>query len=314
MPSVVKSSDASVAVALHPLPLLNISNFYTRAVASATEFAGALLGTQDGRQVSIDTSFEFKIDDGVIDKELVTRRLAQFSQVMPELHFVGWFYVSKDHTAPTDQVAHLQKQLMEFDEAPLVLLIQPGSDSHNQLPLHVYEPIIDSGEETKYREATVVIETGEAERVAVEDLVRETSQHAASERVRQHLVSQQAAVQIFSGRVKTVLDYVKGVNAGSIVPDQRLLRSLRSILSQLSASSNNELKDSLQESQALTAAFLATVTQGTQLTASLKAQGLLLDRPAKKSLRRRRGEARDFLPQRAKKWDGDTDEDFEILG
>ncbi|AOW04702.1 hypothetical protein B0I72DRAFT_134858 [Yarrowia lipolytica] len=311
MPSVVKSSDASVAVALHPLPLLNISNFYTRAVATSTEFAGALLGTQDGRQVSIDTSFEFKIEDGVIDKELVTRRLAQFQQVMPELHFVGWFYVSKDHTSPTDEVTHLQKQLMEFDEAPLVLLIQPGSDSQ-QLPLHVYEPIIDSGE-TKYREATVVIETGEAERVAVEDLVRETSQHAASERVRQHLVSQHAAVKIFNGRVKTVLDYVKGVNEGSIVPDQRLLRSLRSILSQLSASSNSELKDSLQESQALTAAFLATVFQGTQLTASLKAQGLLMDRPAKKSLRRRRGEARDFMPQRAKKWDGDTDDDFEIL-
>lgn len=309
MPSVIKSSDDSLAVALHPLPLLNISNFYTRAVATSTDFAGALLGTQDGRQVSIDTSFEFKIEDGEIDRELVTRRLGQFNQVMPELHFVGWFYVSKEHTTPTDEVVKLQKQLLEFDEAPLVLLIQPGSDSQ-QLPLHIYEPVIDTGD-AKYREATVVIETGEAERVAVEDLVRETSQHAASERVRQHLVSQHAAVKIFNGRVKTVLDYVKAVNAGEIVPDQRLLRSLRSILSQLSASSNSQLKDNLQESQALTAAFLATVSQGTQLTVSLKGQGLLMDRPVKKSLRRRRGEVRDF--PRSKKWDVDTDEDFDII-
>lgn len=225
---------------------------------------------------------------------------------------MGWFFVSKEHTEPTEEIVKYQKQLLEFDEAPLLLLIQPGS-SNQQLPVHVYEPINEGGD-VKYREATVVIETGEAERVAVEDLVRESNAHAAGERLRQHLVSQHAAVKILNGRVQTVLDYIKGVNEGTVKPDHRILRSLRSILSQLGGSSGSKDEATLQEAHALTAALLATVSQGAQLTVDLKSKGFLLDAPVKKSRRRGglpdRG-ARESHFMASKKWDIDTDEDMD---
>lgn len=54
-----KSSDSGLQIALHPLPMLEISDFITRASQRGLSGAivGALLGQQNGRDVTIEHSF-----------------------------------------------------------------------------------------------------------------------------------------------------------------------------------------------------------------------------------------------------------------
>lgn len=55
-----KSSDSGLQVALHPLVLLTISDYITRHTLRNQEGAvvGALLGQQNGREITIEHAFE----------------------------------------------------------------------------------------------------------------------------------------------------------------------------------------------------------------------------------------------------------------
>jgi COP9 signalosome complex subunit 6 len=57
--STQKSSDSSLQVALHPLPILEISDYITRSYLRGHSGAivGALLGQQNGREITIEHSF-----------------------------------------------------------------------------------------------------------------------------------------------------------------------------------------------------------------------------------------------------------------
>lgn len=58
--STQKSSDSGLQVALHPLVLLTISDYITRHTLRQQKgpVVGALLGQQNGREVSIEHAFE----------------------------------------------------------------------------------------------------------------------------------------------------------------------------------------------------------------------------------------------------------------
>jgi hypothetical protein len=60
--SAQKSSDSGLQVALHPLPLLEISDYITRGYQRGFKGAvvGALLGQQNGREITIEQSFTCK--------------------------------------------------------------------------------------------------------------------------------------------------------------------------------------------------------------------------------------------------------------
>jgi COP9 signalosome complex subunit 6 len=60
--SAQKSGDSSLQIALHPLPVLEISDYITRSYMRGYKGAivGALLGQQNGRDVTIEFSFTCK--------------------------------------------------------------------------------------------------------------------------------------------------------------------------------------------------------------------------------------------------------------
>lgn len=79
----VKSSDSGFHVLLHPLVLLNISDHITRhgVRQQAGPIVGALLGQQQGRNISLEHVFECKLDshgeDVVLDLSWFDTRLKQ---------------------------------------------------------------------------------------------------------------------------------------------------------------------------------------------------------------------------------------------
>jgi COP9 signalosome complex subunit 6 len=58
--STQKSSDSGLQIALHPLVLLTISDYITRHTLRAQKgpVVGALLGQQNGREITIEHAFE----------------------------------------------------------------------------------------------------------------------------------------------------------------------------------------------------------------------------------------------------------------
>ena len=172
---------------------------------------GALLGTQNGRDVEIVNSFELAIeDDGVtVDQGfLVTRKeqcwlhlAVRFAtnnntilldkQVFPSLEFIGWYTVAERptarHIALHEQVCYSRAQqdprlmpckFTPYSSTPLLLIMQPStlyaaaSDVSGQsLPLKAFEPTIeirDRKSRSVFIEAPFSVETGEAERIAVD--------------------------------------------------------------------------------------------------------------------------------------------------
>jgi COP9 signalosome complex subunit 6 len=85
--STQKSTDSSTHVALHPLPILEISDYITRASLRGQDgpIIGALLGQQTGREatvITIEHSFSCRVtknEDGLKTMDLVwfKDRLAQ---------------------------------------------------------------------------------------------------------------------------------------------------------------------------------------------------------------------------------------------
>ena len=82
--SIQKPSDSGLQVVLHPLPILEISDYIARAYQRGLRGAvvGALLGQQNGREVTIEHSFSCKSDkndDGnyELDEEWFKERLEQ---------------------------------------------------------------------------------------------------------------------------------------------------------------------------------------------------------------------------------------------
>ena len=78
-----KSSDSGFHILLHPLVLLNISDHITRhGVREQTgPIVGALLGQQQGRNISLEQVFECKLvsqgEDVILDQEWFDTRLKQ---------------------------------------------------------------------------------------------------------------------------------------------------------------------------------------------------------------------------------------------
>jgi len=69
--STQKSSDTSLQVALHPLVLLTISDYITRHTLRQQKgtIVGALLGEQNGREITIEHAFDCLLvekEDGII--------------------------------------------------------------------------------------------------------------------------------------------------------------------------------------------------------------------------------------------------------
>jgi COP9 signalosome complex subunit 6 len=82
--STQKASDSSLQVVLHPLPILEISDFIVRGYQRGFQGAvvGALLGQQHGRDITIEHSFSCKADknnDGLyeLDLQWFNKRLEQ---------------------------------------------------------------------------------------------------------------------------------------------------------------------------------------------------------------------------------------------
>ncbi|KAH9947711.1 COP9 signalosome subunit 6 [Amylocystis lapponica] len=282
------SSTAALSLSLHPLPILNISEHLTRLklqTGSSIPFVlGALLGTQNGREVEIVNTFELAVEDdsATVDHDFLLTRKDQYKQVFPSLEFIGWYTVA---TRPNAKHIALNDQFMPYSSTPLLLLMQPStvfaasSDLTAQsLPLKAYEPtteIRDRKSRTVFVEAPFTVETGEAERIAVDWTARGGEGGTSLE---SHLQSQRAAVKMLHDRIVLLVKYVMDVLAGQATKDHATLRSLSALIASLPASDHKGFReefDTEYEDVQLTA-YLSALTQSASILNDLVDKHIVL--------------------------------------
>ncbi|KAL7421218.1 hypothetical protein Q5752_004103 [Cryptotrichosporon argae] len=241
-PFVVSSGPTSgLDISLHPLAILNISEHHTRSrLTDGVIPIGALLGSQAGRDVSIANSFELAlVPDGDIagrkvDAEFLETRREQFSQVFPTLSVVGWYSVGAEPSAEDAAVHEQFTATLETATAPLFLLFHPSIPRGAQnLPISIYEAApehADGAGATKFVALKYGIETGEAERIAVDGVARGDG---GDNGLVGTLTAQRNAIKMLYDRVSVLAQYVGAVLEKKAQPDHAVLRQISALVATL---------------------------------------------------------------------------------
>ena len=204
--STTKTSDTGLRGLLHPLVLLTISDYITRHTLrrQTQPIVGALLGQQNGREVSIEHAYEVKIvpdpntSELKLDEKWFGDRLQQYKDVhkAPALDLVGW-WTTCPTSGPTAPMLSVHREIMRgYNESALLLAFHPtkiieGKTVGGKLPLTIYESVYESGKsgesetkaemqidgeegnlEFRFRELGYEVVTGEAEMISVDFVAR----------------------------------------------------------------------------------------------------------------------------------------------
>ncbi|PCG92381.1 JAB1/Mov34/MPN/PAD-1 [Penicillium occitanis (nom. inval.)] len=227
-----RPSDSGLHVALHPLVLLTISDYATRHAArqQTGPIVGAILGQQQGRQITLEHAFDCHTITNpdnkiVLDSSWFASRVQQFRDVhkVPPLDIVGWFTLTPE-SGPSPAILPIHSQIIqEYNESAVLLAFHPSqiasdSGSGAKLPLTVYESVFEgenvadarsaaqTGDDRqalhiRFRELPYSIETGEAEMISVDFVARgagnamaieETSKPAPKARVTKASVAEES--------------------------------------------------------------------------------------------------------------------------
>ncbi|KAF9905898.1 COP9 signalosome complex subunit 6 [Linnemannia zychae] len=269
-------NNSGLLIAIHPLTLLNISDHFTRTVIQQASpgpvhVIGALLGIQSGREVEIFNSYELQFaiqSDGsirILEEYFITKQ-EQFRQVFPSYDFLGWYTVGRK---PSMIDIDVLQQLMTYNESPLFLQLDPNEvpTPARSLPITVYESIVDivDGQpQPMFIKASYKVETGEAERIAVDHVAHAATHQEGESSLVNHLSGQQNAIKMLDTRIKLLHEYLQDSVNGKVPKDHDLERQISSLCNRLPTISGQAFQEEFmtEYNDVLLTSYLATVTKG----------------------------------------------------
>ncbi|KAJ3098425.1 COP9 signalosome complex subunit 6 [Phlyctochytrium planicorne] len=232
---------------------------------------GAVIGTQNGRDIEIFNSYELPFttsgNDVTIDKNYFLSKQEQFRQVFPKYDMLGWYTVG---VKPTKSDVHVHQQFLDINESPLFLQLNPLIVAASKdLPIHMYESVIDivAGQpQMKFVESSFTIETGEAERIAVDHVAHLTNaENAAESTLINHLGTQRNAIKMLQTRIKVLSEYISDVEKGVLPRDHTILREISSLRDRLPTMTGSDFQREFQIdfNDVLLTTYLTSITKGT---------------------------------------------------
>ncbi|KAI9336530.1 maintenance of mitochondrial structure and function-domain-containing protein [Obelidium mucronatum] len=280
----VRESTSGFIVTLHPLVILNLSDHFTRmrmqsqdkgsssSSAGPKTIFGAIIGTQSGREIEIFNSYElpytFSNEKGfVINNEYFLTKQEKFREVFPKYDLLGWYSVGAQ---PTEADLAVHKQILEHNESPLFIQLNPIINPvAKELPLAVYESVVDldnGGNVLKFAKSKYKIETGEAERIALDHVARVSN--AETDRgssLVANLTGQRNAIKMLHARVQILRAYVRDVDNGILPRDHELLRQISAVCQRLPTMNSLEYRQEFLSdyNDILLGTYLASITKGT---------------------------------------------------
>ncbi|OAV91557.1 hypothetical protein PTTG_08222 [Puccinia triticina 1-1 BBBD Race 1] len=237
-------------ISLHPLPILNISDHFTRTRLQAErpdiDIFGALIGTQIGKKIEIVNCFEILTDpDGKVNDGFLKTRREQFQQVFPTLDLLGWY---TNGFQPRERDLTILNQVAECADlsSPILLFYDPlptlstGSTTAKELPIQIYEFTQSTAgtDGEAFVKGTFDVQTSEAERIAVDSVAKPDVGSKDSGLVAS-LITQRNAIQMLHNKLGTIVDYIAqlmgDLEAGNSATkiDHGLLREISSLVASL---------------------------------------------------------------------------------
>lgn len=284
-----QAGNSALDLSIHPLPILNISEHLTRRKLQTGQEApfiiGALLGTQNGREIEIVNTFELIVQgdqdatydsntlaNGVepqIDHDFLVNRRDQYKSVFPALEFLGWYTYAP---IPSQLHAALSEQFGTYSSSPLLLMLTPTSkEAHGSqletLPILAFEPTIeikDRKSRTVFAEVSWKIQTGEAERIAVDWTARGGG---GEDDLTSHLQTQRAAYKMLHDRIVLLVQYVADALEGKAPKNHEVLRALAALVASLPASENSAFRDefSTEYADVQLTSYLSSLTKSASI-------------------------------------------------
>merc|ERR1719361_658283 len=227
---------------------MNISEHWTRCKAQEgkpVQVLGAVIGQQKGRKIEIMNSLEllFDVVDGniVIDMEYYNLKEEQFKQVFSEMDFLGWYSTGE---RPEDEDVEVHKQILDVHESPLFLQMNPGAKNLNNIPLSMYESIIDIvGGEARmlFIKLAYELATEDSERIGLDHVARISSTNEATQsKVSENLMVRHSAIKMLASRIDIILEYVRAVQNNELPFNHEILREAKALADRLPILESNE--------------------------------------------------------------------------
>ncbi|KAA1106367.1 hypothetical protein PGT21_033938 [Puccinia graminis f. sp. tritici] len=243
-------------ISLHPLPILNISDHFTRTRLQAErhdiDIFGALIGTQIGKKIEIVNCFELLTDsDGKVNDGFLKTRREQFQQVFPTLDLLGWYTNGPE---PREKDLAILNQVSECVDlsSPILLLYDllptPSSSSGStttakELPVQIYEftQATTGADGEGFVKCTFDVQTSEAERIAV-DCVAKPDVGSNDSGLVSNLITQRNAIQMLHNKLGSIVEYLaqlmadlepENPTATTAKIDHGLLREISSLVASL---------------------------------------------------------------------------------
>jgi COP9 signalosome complex subunit 6 len=239
------AAAAPTTVLLHPLVILNISDHWTRSQVlgggeASGRTVGALLGTQDGTTMALHTSFVVpwqagEDGGGRPDWGYLTEKLGWQKQVYEQYELLGWYsagpfdlsidaqhhrtlmglecmgdinplYFTIDvNLQQTEAVLSLPIKL--FQAPPLPLPQQQQQQQQQQQLETTSQGLLRSVPAPRLHPVNFIIETEEAERVAVDEIAKATKRaHSSSSTMTSHLHTIDNALAYLGSHLDVLLD------------------------------------------------------------------------------------------------------------
>lgn len=286
----------SVTISLHPLVIMNISEHWTRIRAQGgkpAQVIGALIGKQSGRNIEVMNSFELKFkvsdDEIIIDMDYYNTKEGQYKQVFKDLEFIGWYTTGNE---PDDSDIKVHKQICVIYECAIMLKLSPQSRNFDQLPVKLFESIIDVVHgDTKmlFVNLPYTLATEEAERIGVDHVARMCSHESTGKSiVAEHLTAQHSAIKMLHSRVKLILSYINHVIDGTLSVNHEILREAYALSQRLPVIQTSAFQEEYytQSNDVGLITFLGTLTKGcNEINHFVNKYNILYDRQGSRRMR-----------------------------
>lgn len=276
----MSTSVPSKQVLLHPLCLASICDHYTRIVVGGTKLPpdspvlGIILGKQDA-----DTITFFDVSEAIFDVSNISgdvefkfadinRIVSLRTAVYTTYEVVGWYAVGTD-VLPLHMSLHKQIE-MNLVQNPLFLLLNPSilSIESKLLPIRIFETVQSlvqgsNDQSTLFVDASFRLETGQVEKLAVDEVTKAASGDVSSALELQNQ-AMTSSVLTLGEKIYTIIKILKGMQSGAIPSDPSLLRRASKIVRYLHTTmAGKELDSTLidQIDECYMIAYLSSATK-----------------------------------------------------
>ncbi|KAF8969775.1 hypothetical protein BGZ46_010622, partial [Entomortierella lignicola] len=127
---------------------------------------------------------------------------------------------------------------MVYNESPLFLQLDPNEipTPSRSLPITVYESIVDivdNQPQPMFIKAVYKVETGEAERIAVDHVAHAATHQEGESSLISHLSGQRNAIKMLDTRIRLLHEYLQDSVQGRVPKDHDLERQISSLCNRL---------------------------------------------------------------------------------